>query len=418
MYINSRHIRIAKFILNLNEFDFNILSKIFNISISTINAYLRDIEYTLTERNSLKSTDDIINLIKNEPKVLTILKNNQHINKTEKIDFMTFVFLYKKSVNLTDVSNFLEISRRSLNNYLSEINSILNLEDLYLKTNSNLGLILEGNLDNRKYLLFGYIYKFLIEKDELPKEIRDILAYILKEINFKKLKKLFINLNSSNDYFIYKDYSIFIAYYFSYYYLDGKPITSIDDFYNELKIFIRSNIDLQKQNYNIFIKVIEKSIGENSIVTEIDCNRILKWLWYNYLKSVFKIEDIGRFVAVIKIIPQNVIEFVFNVKQEFENFSFYEGINIYFILKNSSFIKPKEKYRDIFVYESISECMVISAKEKLENIYSFNFKKIVNIQELKDYLKYNKIGCIVTVENLNLQNYNEKHIHIPITNLI
>jgi hypothetical protein len=106
------------------------------------------------------------------------------------------------------------------------------------------------------------------------------------------------------------------------------------------------------------------------------------------------------------------------MKKEFNNFCFYEGINLYFMLKNSNFIKPKEKYRDIFVYKSISECMVINAKEKLENIYAFNFKKIINIQELKEYLKHNKIGCIVTVENLKLQNYKEKHIHIPITNLI
>lgn len=419
MYINSRHIRIAKFILNLDEFDFNILSKIFNISISTVNAYLKDIEYTLTGKNTLKSTDEIVTLIKDNSNTLKILKNEQHITKSEKIDFMAFVFLYQQSVNLTDISNFLEISRRSLNNYLSEINSVLNFENLYLKSNSNLGLILEGHPDNRKNLLFGYTYKFLIEKDELPREIRDILAYILKKINLKNLKKIFIDLdNQKNDYFIHKDYAIFIAYYFSYYHLENKEIESVDSFYENLGNFIYFNKNLHKDKYNLFIKAIEKCTEDPETVNLIDYNKTLKWIWYNHLKVTFKIEDIGRFISIIKFIPTDIIDFVFQMKKEFNNFCFYEGINLYFMLKNSNFIKPKEKYRDIFVYKSISECMVINAKEKLENIYAFNFKKIINIQELKEYLKHNKIGCIVTVENLKLQNYKEKHIHIPITNLI
>ncbi|MGL4865624.1 MAG: hypothetical protein ACRCZO_04075 [Cetobacterium sp.] len=423
MYINSRHIRIAKFLINIEDLDFNTLKKILNISISTLNAYLKDIEYILTGKNSSKSNKDIANLIKSNANTIWLLKTNQNITKLEKIDFLMLMFLCKEKVNLTEAATLLDINRRSINYYLDEVNAILNKNNLYLINKNSSGLILDGDLNAKKNLIFGYTYKLLIEKNELPKNLRSIVANIIKNIDFINLKNIYKNTEYDNK-FIHIDYNTFIAFYFSHYYLESKKLDSIDYFYSEFKNYILSSIDKENIAYLSFKSSIERELKINLNHEKIQEFQIIKWFWYNRLKYEFNIIDLNSFLSIMNNIPQEIKIFVFKMKIKFENFSFYEGINLYFILKNPTFIKIKQNYRDIFVYSSLSECMIISAKLKLENTYSFNFKKILNITELKNYLNNNKIGSIVTIENLNLERFNfdsirkEQYIYIPLTSLL
>ncbi|MGL5189853.1 MAG: hypothetical protein ACRC7S_09425, partial [Cetobacterium sp.] len=191
MYINSRHIRIAKFLINIEDLDFNTLKKILNISISTLNAYLKDIEYILTGKNSSKSNKEIASLIKSKANTIWLLKTNQNITKLEKIDFLMLMFLCKEKVNLTEAATLLDINRRSINYYLDEVNARLNKNNLYLINKNSSGLLLNGDLNAKKNLIFGYTYKLLIEKNELPKNLRTIVADIIKNIDFINLKNIY-----------------------------------------------------------------------------------------------------------------------------------------------------------------------------------------------------------------------------------
>ncbi|MGL5543758.1 MAG: hypothetical protein ACRDB6_01475 [Cetobacterium sp.] len=423
MYINSRHIRIAKFLITIDDLDFNTLKKILNISLSTLNAYLKDIEYTLTGKNSSKSNKDIANLIKSKPNTIWLLKTTQNITKLEKIDFLMLMFLCKEKVNLTEAAVLLDINRRSINYYLDEVNSKLNSKNLFLIHKNSSGLILDGDSKAKKDLIFGYTYKLLIEKNELPKTLRTIVADIIKNIDFINLKNIYKNTDYDNK-FIHIDYNTFIAFYFSHYFLENKKLDSIDYFYSEFKEYILNTVEKNDPSYLYFKSLIQKELKIDLDYDKIQEFQIIKWFWYNRLKHEFNITDLSNFLSITNNIPKEIKSFVFKMKTKFENFSFYEGINLYFILKNPSFIKTKQNYRDIFVYNSLSECMIMSAKLKLENTYSFNFKKILNITELKDYINNNKIGSIVTIEKINLEKFNfefihkEQYIYIPITNLL
>ncbi|MGL5983418.1 MAG: hypothetical protein ACRCZR_08825 [Cetobacterium sp.] len=421
MYINSRHIKIAKFLSIIGDSDLEILKKSLDITSSTLNAYLRDIEFILTEKNDIKSYKDIIILIKSKPNLIWLLKKNQNITKTEKIDFMISMFLYNQKVNLTEAAALLDINRRSINYYLEEMNSLLNKNNLFLTNKNNCGLVLDGDLKNRKDLIFGYTYKLLIEKNELPKNLRNIVAYIIKSLNLNEFKLLFKNIDFgkciSN-----KDSIVFIAFYFSHYFLENKKVTCFESFYKELHEYIKDNVN--KTHYNEFKELIQKYLNinlQNQIVNDF---HILKWFWYNQMKDNFNITDLNRFLIITDTIPNEIKTFVINMKNNFKSFSLYEGINLYFTLKNSHFVKNEQKHRDIFVYRSLSQEMIFSAEVKLKKNYSFDFKEVLNVNEVKKYLNSNKVDSIVTIENFKIQRYisknikDEQLIYIPIHNLL
>ncbi|MEG1364674.1 MAG: hypothetical protein RSC71_03845, partial [Cetobacterium sp.] len=54
MYINSRHLRIVKMIVKYKITDLEIIAEIFNISVSAVTTYIKDIGNLIAEDENIK----------------------------------------------------------------------------------------------------------------------------------------------------------------------------------------------------------------------------------------------------------------------------------------------------------------------------------------------------------------------------
>lgn len=415
MYINSNHLKITKFILSTSNFNYKSLSDFLNIANYTLNNYLKDIEMIITQKKPILTFDEIIELIKNKKDIMSLLKKELYITKDEKKDFILFQLLDNENVNLANLAETLQVSRRSLNYYLNDLKDFLENEDIFIKKYSNTGIFLDGNDFNKKKLLFAVCIKFLIEKNEAPKEIRSIVAKILKTINYSKIIKKFKAYRSNTEDLIFLDKNTFIPYLY---------VT---------QNFLKENTEYIYEEYNNFVdKVMSKTTaiasdfiknvrGYFNLKENNDLflkNSLRKWLAYNIFKNKYNVNDLTLSCKIINEFPRDILEFRQHLKEKDINLGLYEAVGVYFLIKESQQVNLKNSTKYILVYKNVPECTLVIAKTKLEKIYNFYFDTIVHYRDLSTFLKENEMVSIVCVENLNFSNLKNSYIFIPLFSLI
>ncbi|MBC2855544.1 helix-turn-helix domain-containing protein [Cetobacterium sp. 2A] len=462
MYINSRHLRIVKMIVKYKITDLEIIAEIFNISVSAVTTYIKDIGSLIAEDENikpLKKLDKIIELIKKKKGLVYLLKSNQEFRKKEKIDYLIFILLTKKEIHLNDIADNLGITRRILNYHLTDIKEILKAKNLSLESTTK-GIKLIGEDSNIKRMLFGYFYKFLIERHELPKSLRKIYIDYIELTSINKILKDIYKLNkitkTPHSHYSYISYFSFLAIHIR---KDPSPkMESIKTFSDFLKI-APSDIDCEtlKKIYHFFKETIFNQIPVNHLYDfffifqkshteyykydEDMSNLILsyksqvqnftsfkissdieyihlatQWFTFAFFKELYNITDLTFFEMSNMTLDTNIVKFFINMKTILPKFGLYESALFYLGLSKLSKTIP-DNNENIFIYKSIPDYIITEVKNYIEKSYSLKFKEIINIYDLPDYLKENKVDCVVAVESFKFNKENIKMLKFPFPSL-
>ena len=109
-----------------------------------------------------------------------------------KIFYLIFHLIKDRQIKLSHICKNLDLTKRNLNNYFNDISIILKPYNLKIKA-TNKGLVLLGSPYAIKKFKYFLIFKFLIEKEFLPKQLRNELVQFIKIENFYELRKDILN---------------------------------------------------------------------------------------------------------------------------------------------------------------------------------------------------------------------------------
>ena len=188
MYLTSKHIQVALILRKSKIVDYKILTKMLNITPSTFFSYLRDIENIILKKDE-PDVKILMRYLKETSNLVYLIKSQQNITKDERVLYIIFKILKDRVINVTKLSEDLNVTRRTLNYDLDKVKLKLERYNLFLVSCRNIGLNIVGEEINIRRMLLGYILKIFIEKNFLPKIIRNEFASFLKKNNYKIIKK-------------------------------------------------------------------------------------------------------------------------------------------------------------------------------------------------------------------------------------
>ncbi|MGL5278893.1 MAG: hypothetical protein ACRC8M_07455 [Cetobacterium sp.] len=458
MYINSKHLQILKVIKNNQVSTIKDISDIFLLSQQHTKLYLEDIycELFFEPSRDLRS-ELVIEKIRNFSNAKNILKNLQQFTKNQKIFYVIFHLIKDQHIILSHICENLDLTKRNLNNYLDEISNILAPYNLKIKV-TNKGLILLGTPFSIKNFKYYLAFKFLIEKDFLPKQLRNELLGFLKVENFYKLRKdisRFIkSINSTT--VLHSEISLF-CFYLAFKAdekekkiadisledaLKYKPKYYDEDYFYEIFNFLKNSVfkDLSSASLNSFFDSIDifkcsktrfekfvqsiakdtqpifaKYIG-NHIYESLDFFKIINpWISYSYLKDIFYVEDFTFLDLNLNYFSNsNIVEMTKEINQILPKFSIFESIFIWYYFSET---KPKLSH-NIFIFKTLPSSILPTLIEEIYKKHNIKISNYINIKEFNEYRKYNIIEQIITVENIHIFNNQIpiKNLYFPIPN--
>lgn len=458
MYINSKHLQILKFIKNNQVSSIKEISDIFLLSNQHTKIHLEDIycELFLEPSGDLK-TESIIKKIKDFPNSKNILKNSQQFTKNQKIFYLIFRLVKDRQIKLSHICEDLELTKRNLNNYYEEISKIIDPYNLKIKI-TNKGLTLLGSpyaINKFTYLL---IFKFFIEKDFLPKKLREELTSFIKIKNFYKIRKditafislldcpfsthseialfcFYICLRASNQEKKIEDISLQES-------LKYKPNYYNTDFFYEILTFLKNSvfkdisstslsgifdlIDIFKYFKSRFNKsvhnkaeeirpIFAKYIGDHVYKDPNFFHIVNPWINYSYLKDLFNIEDYSFLNLNLNYFANsNIDEMTKEINLIIPKFTLFESI---FIWYNFSKIETN-KNKNIFVFKYLPKSIIPTLVEEIYKKHNIKIYESVDIKDFNHYKKNNTINSIITIENIKIYENNipVKNLFFPIPN--
>ncbi|MGL5933434.1 MAG: helix-turn-helix domain-containing protein [Cetobacterium sp.] len=406
MFTSSKHIQAVLVIKKTKIEDYKVIAKLLNIKPLSLFFYIQEIEKIFWGKNEF-DIKTIIKKIKDSKEILPLLRKHQKITKPERKLYISFVLLDKRVINITQLSELLEVTRRTLSYDLEEIKRFLNFYNLKLVPHKNQGLRLEGVEKNIRRMLLGYIFKIFIERKFLPELINSYFMNFLKENN---LKNILLKVNS-----IPKDKKNYI------YYNDISLISSIlafttnaeslpkNEFYitSEISFLIPTCAhpylsDIANNRYytptNFLPKLkLYKTFFESTVnkffKIEIDASfyqnlPIEKWLVFFVFKEIFEVNDLYYTNILTKNIPQNISSLIKKLQKQIPFITVYDGIVIYCFILDYIY-KSKENYKNIFVYSNIPIPLTEVAIKRIEYIYNIKFDQVLHTKEFHALFKGN-----------------------------
>lgn len=459
MYINSTHIKIVKLIQRYKNITLNDISKALLLNDFTTRAYLKDIKDYTSLKSSTSSLQELFFNIYENKKLIYILRKNQDFTKQEKIDYIVFNLLTRDIVNLSKLSKEIEVNKRGLNYYFSEIKNILSKHHLIIKNNKQ-GVYLKGSLNNRASLQFIFTFKLYIDKNFLPYLLKkEFFSYILnsnlrKNGNFKKVyPKMCKVLSPVVSRYTFKSFS---SIYLSYNKISGnssinslsaekmlkyKPsLISKEDYLKIMNLISltplgylqSSTIDLvflalqhftyAYKRFSKYTKTLALEIqsiieeymkGENFNNTDY-FNCICPWIDFSFFRERFNIFDFEYQIANLNI--QNIVEIdnhIENIQKIIPNFTKLDLLVAGYMLHTKTY-KSQNK-NQILVYDKIPEYIIGIISSELQKIHNIDIIKIINVKEFYKILDFDSnLYSIVTLEELNLStNLSIKNYNIP-----
>lgn len=453
MYINSKHLQILKTIKNNQIFTIKDISDIFLLSNQHAKFYLEDIYCELFQKSfcGLKP-ETAINSIRNCPNAKNILKNCQQFTKNQNIFYLIFRLIKDKQIKLSHICEELNLTKRNLNNYLFEISTIFSSYNLKIKI-SNKGLKLLGSSYSIKSFKHILIFKLLIEKDFLPKKMRNELVNFIKINNFSTVKIDIVNFFSfiNYDFIDHSELSLFSFYCafidtqevkkkvadLSYEeFLRYKPKYYDSDFFYSIFNFLKTSIfkniptiylnnlfsliDIFKYSKNNFNKsvhnkseelrpILAKYIG-NNIYKNTDFFHVINpWVNYSFLKNLLRIDDYTFLNLNLNYFANsNIYEMTKEINDISPRFTLFESIFIWYYFSE----KKDDKINNIFVFKNLPIRIVPSIVKEIYKKHNIQIISYINVRDFNEYKKKNPIDNIIVIENFIIPNN-----CIPIKNL-
>lgn len=163
MYITSDHIQLHR-LLQVTE-DSKFIEITLNLSASKIYTYRKEILD--------RSLED--------------LKESQHMKKEERVSFILISLLKKRKINLTEITEKLDVTRRIINIDLLEVKEYLLSQNIEVLSLNSKGIFLVGDELAIRELLFNSLCKLLAEYSSLPYHLQDMYLDVFPELYNEKL---------------------------------------------------------------------------------------------------------------------------------------------------------------------------------------------------------------------------------------
>lgn len=458
MYINSKHLQILHLIKNNPNFNLKDLSEILDLSQQHIKLYLIDIYLEVSKKNisSLK-IDEILKGVSNFKEAKKILRESQQFTKNQKIFYFLFFISLSKKINFSTISKELDLTTRNLNNYKETINNILEIYNLKLDITSQ-GIQLLGSNFNLKRLHYLLFFKFLVEKDYLPKKFRNDVLKNLNLKNFSRLRKDIYNfLNLLDCQHSMHQQATLLAFYVTFKEenskrivnkisfnkcLKYKPSSWKNDFFHKIFYFLKNSSfkELRTEPLYLLFNIIDtfcyskvcftvpldedtksiqyifsKYLGDHLLDNSSFFPIANPWINYCKIKQLFFIDDFSLVNINLTHIPNsNILNMTNEIKKIIPSFTIFESIFLWIILSS----KKISTDINIFVFKNIENSIVPSIINEIYKKHNIKITKSFNSKEINQYLKNNKVDNIITVENIKIYNKNVtvKNLYFPMPN--
>ena len=446
--INANHIRIYKLLNFIPDKNIDFICHFLRMNKQNVILYIKQIyEFTENKKENILLQDMIKEIINNKS-LFKILKQNQIFSKEDRIFYIILVLLkhydLNLNLNLNTLSSILNISRRTLSADLISVKKSLEFYNLNICSIPSKGVSILGNISNIKGCFLSYIFKFLIEFEELPPLIsEDYLSFFQQKISEKTIHEI--------DYFLYafdldifgnnkkllnsiyqiyldkncsEDISTLSLEEFKKYFSDifslkhiekaytffktstlGKfPLKDINIFILTLKfcagILKETNIYLDKE-YCILINIFSKFISINcsqKIYFEKFSNRIHIANKESSFLSLYDLSFLN--LNLNNKVKNECYQLFLELREIYPNIQFSNIIFIYLLNFNKNTFSEVENtivvFRDLprFLHPIIKNLFLLK-----ENIHISHF---IKYYELDTYLLHEEVSLIITFENLNI----------------
>ena len=275
--INTKHLRILELLSFTNGKSIEFLELFLDMNKANILKYIKEIYKLIPNGNPSSKTEVIIQEILKHKNCNKLIKNAQHLSREDRIFFLTLKILIKSNVNLQSVSDKLSISRRTANEDIKIVKENLEIFNLDIMSRPGRGIYLTGEFENVKRALCVYIYKLLVEEQNLPKIFIDYFGEIIHnnevEITLKNQLENFLSISHSDSFFYNRE--LLKSFYISFKWLDDCILPE-----NKIRTTLQSFDTFELYFSNLFGKNDLKEVYDiiqNSLLGDISFDDILSF---------------------------------------------------------------------------------------------------------------------------------------------
>ncbi|MGL5777702.1 helix-turn-helix domain-containing protein [Cetobacterium sp.] len=452
MNLTSLHFKII-YCLRRNVYSIGELADILNISEFKVKRYTKDLEY-LFEEESIESIHKKINKV---PKIIEKMRKKQSFTPEERQMYVILKFLKTDIINLRQISEEVEVTRRTLTNDLNELKEVLEKFHLEIKNLTRYGIILEGKESDKRKFFNLYLIKISIERKYLPKIFDKIFLefeILKKEYNIHKIiKKMFsfINIADNSFAFLNLEMKSYIAilrkeYQDSSTDVELKEIEGYKDFVEFLKktklytnFEINLIIETSRKKYSGNLKELYPDSAE-------EAEKLIKYISENMKINIEIKKELLTRVAVIIIVRNykkefNINEFyIYNnsigkayllpyreitelLKSYFGEIDSFDLANLTMTFLSNIYLENQKRIEEakkiVIVYNFLHRDMIIDLCEDIGLKRNQEKYELVSFFDLEEFLNEKNPKIIITFEDIDFSRYNieEKLVefNFPIT---
>ena len=439
MNITSIHFKIM-YCLRRNVYSTSELAQILNISEFKAKRYLKDLECLFEE----ESIENIHNKINKVPKIIEKLRKKQSFTPEERQMYVILKLLKADIINLSQISEEIGVTRRTLTNDLNELKEILEKFNLEIKNLTRYGIILEGKESDKRGFFNLYLIKISIEQKYLPKAFDGIFQKfqeLKKEYNVYNIVKEmfnFMNLVDNSFAFLNLELKSYIAILRKEYQDLSTDIEIKEtDNYKEFIEFLKKTKLYTNFEINLIIETSKKKYQgdlkslypQNAIEAEI----LIKYISENMKINIEITKDLLARIMLIIIIRDYKIEFninefyIFNnaigkayfipykkiselLKEYFREIDSFDLANLTMTFLSNIYLDTQnkiEKAKDIaIVYNFLHRDMIVDLCEDIALKRDEKRYELISIFDFEEYLMKNNPKVIITFEDIDFSKYN------------
>lgn len=441
MNVTSIHFKMM-YCLRRNVYSVGELAEILNISEFKVKRHIKDLEYLLEE----ESIENIHNKISKNPKIIERMRRKQSFTPEERQMYVILKFLKMDTINLSQISEEIGVTRRTLTNDLVEIKEILEKSNLEIKNQTRYGIILEGEEKEKRYFFKLYLIKIFIEQKYLP-QIFDEMFEEFENLKtkydiFKKIKGIFkitfvpnnslAFLNIETITYIslirreYTDSSIDVTISKE----DLKEFKNLIDYLEGTQLYssfeVNSIMEFSKRRDRLNLLELNPEKAR-------EAEDLVQYMSKNLKREIKITRDVLERIMLITIVRDykinfNIDEFyIFNnaigkaylspykkigelLKKYFKNIDSFDLANLTMTFLSIVYYDTKkeiDKLKEIaVVYNFLHKNMIIDLCEDIGLKENEGMYKLVPIFDLEDFLKESAPKAVITFEDLDLSKYN------------
>lgn len=439
MNVTSIHFKIM-YCLRRNIYSTSELAQILSISEFKAKRYIKDLEYLFEE----ESIENIHNKINKVPKIIEKLRKKQSFTPEERQMYIILKFLKTDIINLSQISEEIGVTRRTLTNDLNELKEILEKFYLEIRNLTRYGIILEGKESDKRSFFNLYLIKIFIEKKYLPKifdEIFQEFEELKKKYNiYVIVKKMFHFMNTLYNSFAFLNLEVksYIAILRKEYQdfstdIELQEIEEYQDFIDFLKkTKLYTNFEI-----NLIIETSKEKYQGNVIElypqSAIEAENLIKYISENMKISIEITTELLTRIMVIIIVREykrefNINEFyIFNnaigkaylipykkiselLKKYFKDIDSFDLANLTMTFLSNIYLDTQNKIRQtkniVIIYNFLHRDMIIDLCEDIGLKRNKKRYELISIFDFEEYLKENNPSIIITFEDIDFSRYN------------